>query len=247
MQTNLAILPVASVWFAQVHGLCHKATEIDETCGLKAQYFGNPSIKPATTPEIFDDNCKVMHKAFDCLKDYNAQCVEGISQQVGKTVLHQGHSHIEEVCGDADRKAEFIEHNQCFADADKFQQFVTCTDRWHHMTDQAKNIPPELLIPSGCCIFHELQACVHAKNVELCHDKNAAYWEGTLDEVSNDSIDAFCSNFKTKEECDKNFPAEHWKTIMAAVEGMDAATLRTRPRFKSAFFAIIDQFGGHKI
>lgn len=38
-------------------------------------------------------------------------------------------------------------------------------------------------IRSACCIFHTFQKCIRDKNVQLCHDKNANFWDDLIGDV----------------------------------------------------------------
>ncbi|XP_017461409.1 PREDICTED: uncharacterized protein LOC108354747, partial [Rhagoletis zephyria] len=194
------------------------------------QFFGNRAQKPNSNQAAFDENCKTYKDGVDCLIDYSNKCLEAQPAALAKSIMKSVKDHYNKRCNDPDYSKDFIEHNKCFEDPAIFEQFHQCEDKWfHRMQELLKlKVDVEKGIQSTCCIFHEFQRCISEQNTNLCHDKNARFWDDTLDEVSDDTVNIFCAQLKTSEQCSKNFPADMWKQIDEPVKGMDAEALKQR-------------------
>ena len=117
--------------------------------------------------------------------DYSNKCLESRPATMAKTIMRSVKDHYLKRCKDPDYGPDFIEHNKCFDDAAIFEQFHQCEDKWYQRMQQLKTmgLDVEKGIQSSCCIFHQFQRCVRDQNVALCHDKNARFWDDTIDEV----------------------------------------------------------------
>lgn len=120
-----------------------------------------------------------------CLTDYSNKCLADRPGRMAKTIMRSVKDHYEKRCKDKDYGAEFMEHNKCFDDPAVFEQFHQCADRWYYRMQELgkQSWDVERGIQSSCCIFHEFQRCIREANVNVCHDRNARFWDDTLDEV----------------------------------------------------------------
>ena len=183
---------------------CQNVMEEDKTCCLEITYFGNRNLVVPLDADHYKQNCGYFHPVnlffsanqsffmsffsiyedgLKCLDTYLDNCLEGQTQAFGKTILASVSSHYQKRCKDDAFRAEFIEHNKCFADKGVLEEFHRCADIWFHRMDQIKNVPRERHVQASCCIFHELQECIREKNKKLCHDKTAEFWDNALDEM----------------------------------------------------------------
>lgn len=66
--------------------------------------------------------------------------------------------------------------------------------------------------------------------------------------MSDDTVNIFCAQLKTSEECTKNFPADMWATIDGGIKGMDAEALKQRTgKFKSMFLQALDMISSYNL
>lgn len=128
---------------------------------------------------------RVTGHGLTCMDEYATKCLGAQPQMFAKTVLGSLKDHYNKRCKDAEYGVEFREHNKCFEDPAIFEQFHQCEDKFYYRMQTLQSIGGDLEqnIRSSCCIFHTFQKCIRDLNVQLCHDKNANFWDDLIGDV----------------------------------------------------------------
>lgn len=230
--------------------MCDTLGHIDSTCSIELQFFGNRARKANSDQATFDETCKVTEHGLTCMDEYANKCLAAQPAMFAKTVLGSLKDHYNKRCKDADYGVEFREHNKCFEDPATFEQFHQCEDKFYYrmLTLQSIGGDLEQNIRSACCIFHTFQKCIRDLNVQLCHDKNAHFWDDLIGDVSGEAVDLFCADLKTADMCIKNFPSDIWMKIDGPVAAMDPTALKDRSgKFKSMVITLLDMLSQYSL